>query len=160
MRNRSRIIKCYLCVLVLLDQRARAAFRALFSRCSGVNFLARAFPPFRPPNRPSATAAGFLYLIDTLFYAIPFSITKLKIRTSSKVIGGFRSHSGEPRSQRDEIRCNYMRGRPRQGYYGSVRLDAPASVPPLTHPTPQGSFASRFSSREAVAVQLREMPQR
>src|SRR5580765_1461119 len=32
------------------------------------------------------------------------------------------------------------------------RLDAPASVPPLTRPPSPGSFASRFSSREAVAV--------
>src|SRR4029453_17782088 len=44
--------------------RARAAFRALSRRCSGVSAAARARPPFVPPafppSRPSATAAGFL----------------------------------------------------------------------------------------------------
>jgi hypothetical protein len=48
------------------------------------------------------------------------------------------------------------RRRARQGYYGSVRLDAPASVPPLTRPPPPGSLAFRFSSRESVAVQLQK----
>ena len=28
-------------------------------RLAGVSLAARAFPPFRPPIRPSATAAGF-----------------------------------------------------------------------------------------------------
>ena len=48
------------------------------------------------------------------------------------------------------------RRRARQGYYGSVRLDAPASVPPWTRPPPPGTFAFRFSSREAVAVTILE----
>jgi len=47
------------------------------------------------------------------------------------------------------------RQRARQGYYGSVRLDAPASVPPWTRPPPPRTFASRFSSREIVAVRPR-----
>src|SRR5947209_146855 len=43
----------------VFDHRARAAFRALSARSSAVSFLARAFPPFNPPKRPSATAAAF-----------------------------------------------------------------------------------------------------
>ena len=46
-------------VLSLLAHRARAAFRALAARSSGVILAARAGPPFFPPLRPSATAAGF-----------------------------------------------------------------------------------------------------
>ena len=44
---------------VLRRQRAWAAFRADSLLSSGVILAARAFPPFRPPLRPSATAAGF-----------------------------------------------------------------------------------------------------
>jgi hypothetical protein len=40
--------------------RARAAFRALAARSSAVMLAARAGPPFLPPLRPRATAAGFL----------------------------------------------------------------------------------------------------
>jgi hypothetical protein len=43
------------------DHRARAALRALALRCSAVSLAARAFPPFKPPNRPSATAAAFFF---------------------------------------------------------------------------------------------------
>lgn len=39
--------------------RAWAALRAISLRCSFVSFLALASPPFLPPNRPKATAAGF-----------------------------------------------------------------------------------------------------
>jgi hypothetical protein len=39
-------------------QRAAAAFLALATRCAFVIDAARAFPPFNPPFRPSATAAG------------------------------------------------------------------------------------------------------
>src|SRR4051794_6354808 len=45
-----------------LLHRACAAFLAISLRCSFVSFLARASPPFLPPSRPSATAAGFLPL--------------------------------------------------------------------------------------------------
>jgi hypothetical protein len=45
-----------------LSHLARAAFRAIIRRCSGVNLAARALPPFIPPRRPSATAAGFFPL--------------------------------------------------------------------------------------------------
>ena len=37
---------------------APAAFLAISARCSGVKLAARAFPPLRPPLRPSSTAAG------------------------------------------------------------------------------------------------------
>ena len=43
-----------------VDQRAWAAFLAISCLLSGVNLAARALPPFLPPNRPNATAAGFL----------------------------------------------------------------------------------------------------
>ena len=36
-----------------------AAFFAISDRLSGVSFVARALPPFKPPNRPKLTAAGF-----------------------------------------------------------------------------------------------------
>lgn len=36
------------------------------------------------------------------------------------------------------------RRRARQGYYGSARLDARASVPPLTRPPPPGSLRLGF----------------
>lgn len=39
--------------------RATAAFLALAARSSGVMLAARAGPPFLPPLRPRATAAGF-----------------------------------------------------------------------------------------------------
>jgi hypothetical protein len=42
-----------------LPQRARAAFFAIADRRAAERFAARAFPPFAPPSRPSATAAGF-----------------------------------------------------------------------------------------------------
>ena len=41
-----------------LLQRAREAFRALSERSCAVSLVARALPPFSPPSRPSATAAG------------------------------------------------------------------------------------------------------
>src|SRR5579859_444615 len=41
-------------------QRALAAFLAISTLRFADNFLALAFPPFRPPSRPNATAAGFL----------------------------------------------------------------------------------------------------
>ena len=38
---------------------ALAAFFAIAFRLAGESFSALAFPPLRPPRRPSATAAGF-----------------------------------------------------------------------------------------------------
>src|SRR6266704_1674085 len=43
-----------------LFHRARAALSAISDRCFGDKFAALALPPFMPPKRPSATAAGFL----------------------------------------------------------------------------------------------------
>lgn len=40
-------------------QRAIAALRAICWRFLGESLAARAGPPFLPPKRPSATAAGF-----------------------------------------------------------------------------------------------------
>lgn len=53
-----------------LSQRSRAALRAISLRSSEGSFFARAFPPFRPPRRPSATAAGF-FVAARLFFAAP-----------------------------------------------------------------------------------------
>jgi len=52
-------------------QRASAARRALSDRCSAVSRAARARPPFSPPLRPSATAAGSLPPSDALPVARP-----------------------------------------------------------------------------------------
>jgi len=43
----------------LFDHLALAAFFAIAFRRVALSFAARAFPPFNPPSRPSATAAGF-----------------------------------------------------------------------------------------------------
>jgi len=55
------------------------------------------------------------------------------------------------RASFDEIAVSAMkttgivwRRRARQGYYGSARLDARASVPPLTRPAPPGSLPLGF----------------
>lgn len=45
--------------------RERAAFLAIADRFFALKLSARAFPPFNPPRRPSATAAGF-------FVPLPF----------------------------------------------------------------------------------------
>src|SRR5690349_14786847 len=43
-----------------LSQRARAARLAISERSSGVKRAARAFPPFKPPRRPSACACSVI----------------------------------------------------------------------------------------------------
>jgi hypothetical protein len=48
------------------DHRAFAAFLAICLRALALSFFARALPPFKPPSRPSATAAAFF-----LFFAMP-----------------------------------------------------------------------------------------
>ena len=60
-RDRSRISKNFP-HSYFFDHRAIAALRALRVRCSAVSFRARAFPPFKPPSRPSATAAAFFFV--------------------------------------------------------------------------------------------------
>jgi hypothetical protein len=44
----------------LAPHRVFAAFFAMAFRFRDDSFFALALPPFSPPNRPSATAAGFL----------------------------------------------------------------------------------------------------
>jgi hypothetical protein len=61
MRDRSRIFKDIRDYFLFGDHRACAALRALDLRCAGVSLFARALPPFNPPSRPSATAAGFFF---------------------------------------------------------------------------------------------------
>ena len=61
MRDRSRISNNFL-HLFFFAHRATAAFRALCARCLAVSFRARAFPPFKPPSLPSATAAAFFFV--------------------------------------------------------------------------------------------------
>jgi hypothetical protein len=51
--------------------------RAAALRCAGVIFAASAGPPFNPPSRPSATAAGFFF--D--FVAMPEASIKKEIQT-------------------------------------------------------------------------------
>ncbi len=52
---------------LFFDHRAVAALRAAAFRCAGVMLAVRAGPPFNPPSRPSATAAGFLFALDLIF---------------------------------------------------------------------------------------------
>lgn len=47
---------------------ALTALRASSRRSSGVSCAIRAFPPFRPPNRPRATAFGFFRLSGVFFF--------------------------------------------------------------------------------------------
>ena len=47
-----------------LPQRVLAAFAAIAERFFGVRAAARAAPPFNPPKRPRATAAGFFFFIS------------------------------------------------------------------------------------------------
>jgi hypothetical protein len=65
MRDRSRTGNNFF-HLFFRAHRAAAAFRALAARSSGVSFFARAFPPFNPPSRPSATAAAFFVVFAML----------------------------------------------------------------------------------------------
>ncbi len=43
-------------------QRAKTAFRAISDLLLAESFFALAFPPFKPPRRPKATAAGVFTL--------------------------------------------------------------------------------------------------
>ena len=51
----------YIPVFWFLAQRVLAALVAISDRCSGESFLARALPPFKPPNLPSSCAALFFF---------------------------------------------------------------------------------------------------
>jgi hypothetical protein len=59
-------------------QRALAALAAIWERFLGVNAAALAAPPFNPPNRPSATAAGFLGLGGSVRGASPMDSRKMR----------------------------------------------------------------------------------
>jgi len=52
---------------------ARAAFRALALRCSGVILAALVFPPFAPPIFPKATAFGFFLCMAQQLLCLPGS---------------------------------------------------------------------------------------
>ena len=71
-------------------QRAFTALRALALRSSGVILAARAGPPFIPPLRPRATAAGFLRLLATsevyVSGYVSVNIILLTIRERSRII--------------------------------------------------------------------------
>src|ERR1017187_4249566 len=53
--------------LLAFAQRAWTALRALSLRCAGVSLAALAGPPFLPPFRPRATAAGFFFFVKAMF---------------------------------------------------------------------------------------------
>lgn len=61
-RDRSRTVQAFFTGFLALAQRASTALRALALRSAAVSFAARALPPFSPPRRPRATAAGFFLL--------------------------------------------------------------------------------------------------
>lgn len=56
----SRVICSWLPYLLRFPHLALAAFFAIAARLEGLRLAALALPPFKPPRRPNATAAGFL----------------------------------------------------------------------------------------------------
>ena len=84
MRDRSRISKNFP-HLFFFAHRATAAFRALCARCFAESFRARAFPPFKPPSLPSATAAAFFVVLaisDSWHNAAPLE-SRLSLRNGT-----------------------------------------------------------------------------
>jgi len=73
-------------------QRAAAAFFAISDRCSAVSFAALAAPPFAPPSRPSATAAGFFPASGSGAFPVASSTTEAASRFKS--VGRFLGRSG------------------------------------------------------------------
>lgn len=73
--------------------RAAAAFLAAAFRCNGVIPAALAFPPFAPPFRPSATAAGSLPASGSgVFGACPVASSMIRCAStlaSSRSFGTF-----------------------------------------------------------------------
>ena len=61
-----------------LAHRASTAFRASSRLSCGVSFATLAFPPFKPPRRPKATACGFLFL------AMPIDLAKELFKKQGK----------------------------------------------------------------------------
>jgi hypothetical protein len=56
-----------------LAQQVLAACWAIDLRCSAVSALALAFPPFSPPCRPNATAAGFFPSYEPILKIVSFN---------------------------------------------------------------------------------------
>ena len=53
-----------------LPHRVFAALAAIWDRLRGLSFAALAAPPFKPPRRPSATAAGFLGFSSGWYFGV------------------------------------------------------------------------------------------
>ena len=68
-------------MLGLAFQRARAAFLAMSERRFALRLAALALPPFDPPSRPSATAAGFFSPLAVIFWI------RLKAATFGSLLG-------------------------------------------------------------------------
>ncbi len=64
-------------------QRALAAFAAIWERFFGPREAARAAPPFSPPKRPRATAAGFFFFTSGGFVAGTWPVDSSMIRYAS-----------------------------------------------------------------------------
>jgi hypothetical protein len=83
--------RCYWGFAFAFAHRTKTALRALSLRSSGVILAARAGPPFLPPLRPKATAAGFFLLFATpVVYgsgrACAKSLAGLKLRERSRIM--------------------------------------------------------------------------
>lgn len=74
-------------------QRAAAAFRALSLRSAAVIVSIRRLPPFRPPLRPRATAAGF-FSGGTIRGSSPVSWAKIECAAWIGSDGGLRERFG------------------------------------------------------------------
>ena len=107
-----------------------------------LRFARRSSPPaLHFPARRPQTEAGFKEAFgQTSVLSKGAQRTQYPASESSRNPQPFGSSPG----QRDEPRSIVRRRRARQGYYGSVRLDAPASVPPLTRPPPPGFLPLGF----------------
>lgn len=66
----------------LKPHRDFAAFVAIALRSKGVNFSARALPPFNPPLRPSATAAGSFSLAGAFCPVACWTMSKARVFVS------------------------------------------------------------------------------
>src|SRR2546422_11389379 len=69
------------------SHRAMTALRAASLRSSGVIAAALAKPPFFPPLRPSATAAGFFLFVMPQIYLTAHAKTSCIILRRSRIIG-------------------------------------------------------------------------
>jgi hypothetical protein len=81
-----------------LPQRLAAALAAIWERFFGPSAAALAAPPFNPPRRPSATAAGFFGLITggALTGASPMDSRKIRCASSLGSRGLVFERSGIP----------------------------------------------------------------